>query len=139
LIAAVDKPISDNPRDWLFQTSVKNVWASFCETWLRESRGDYSLSNWALTLYVSEGPLQNVEAFAVHCEPQYEGIDLTSRCKRLPHVHIKTAKYELGHAHIPLHLLGMEDALFTIDSLTSFMENTVELADKEVLRLLGAI
>jgi hypothetical protein len=135
VIATFDGTKSGNYRDWFFRTPVLDILAQYFEEWT----ADPTLSRWELRqacLHIVRmtGPRQPpLEVLAVHCEPAVTGNSVKDRLKKGPHVHLKQAGDPLAHAHIPLNYSHLPDVLGSLTTLTTALDNAVQIALTEVV------
>lgn len=136
VVAALDKRLGPSPREWLFKTSVTDVWAQYSEEWIHATRSIWVLRQAGLNLFIARGPAetQREEIFALHCEPQEEGLSLESRCKQCPHVHVTADGNLLSHAHIPLHVLSRNQDLTSVKRFTDVFQKANEIIESEILK-----
>ncbi|MEZ6129181.1 MAG: hypothetical protein R3C59_10905 [Planctomycetaceae bacterium] len=127
-----DKSGADSYRDWIFRTSLDKVWAHYSEEWIPDNK-QWSLKQTALHIYTVESPNSRNEIFAFHCEPSHQGGTVSDRCKRGPHAHVTALTHELNHAHIPMQLVGLDDSLESLESLTSLFQTAIEVIEAEIL------
>lgn len=123
---------ADSYRDWIFRTSLDHVWAHYSEEWVQD-RKQWFLKQTALHVYVVDSPTSRNEIFAFHCEPSHQGISISDRCKKGPHAHVTAIAHEMNHAHIPMQLVGLEDAIGSLDRLTMFFQTAIEVIEAEIL------
>lgn len=125
-----------NFTEWRFRTCTTNYNASYYEIWVTNDYLNYSLSKAYFHLYCIEEEyckiIPNGEYLLLHCDPNED--DLTHGIyKKNPHLHIKTAKQPLPHAHIALNLYNADQIYSSIGEFTKSIKQSIKMIQDQVI------
>lgn len=121
-------------RQWRFSTTTYRIRANYYESWLPlpgQTNISY-LERAYLTLYKVQGPAEETELLALHCDPE-EPDSETAVYKRGPHFHVTAAQDPIPRAHIALSLGHINEVLESADSLTQSLQESIGMIRDEVL------
>jgi hypothetical protein len=121
-------------RDWRFATVAGRIYANYYERWIPISGiyGVSCLSQAYLTIYQKEGPTDERELLALHCDPE-EPDGPGSVYKRGPHLHISIAGPPIRDAHIALARGQLDSVLANATSLMEALTWSIIMIRDEVL------
>jgi hypothetical protein len=125
--------------DWRFRTFATNYKASYYEIWITNNNISYFLSKAYFHLYCIDDDYYkatpNGEYLLLHCDPDDD--DLTHGIyKKNPHLHIKTAKHPLPHAHIALNLYSADQIYANLDEFSKSIKQSIKMIGDQIINRL---
>lgn len=126
-----------NYRSWMFPTRSVSLICQYFEIWIKTSKGrrEFYLQQCSLHLFKKIGPyVAPKEVLSLHCEPDKVDVDVMSRLKRGPHIHVTDAGFPLSKVHLPLNFCHLDDTLVSIQKLTDALDRAIEGPLSEVVQ-----
>jgi hypothetical protein len=136
LFGAYDGSYRGGPaRDWRFATVAGRIYANYYERWIPipGRRDILCLTQAYLTIYQKEGPTDEEELLALHCDPE-EPDGEGSIYKRGPHLHISIAGPPIRDAHIALARGHLDHVLANAPSLMEALTWSIVMIRDEILK-----
>jgi hypothetical protein len=134
VVSAPGKSRSETYREWRFSTRAEQIQGQYFEEWANVGARRWELKHVCFHLFLVRSRFTPPEEIiAVHSEPSEDGLTLSSRLKKGPHLHVKAAGDPIGGAHFPLCLPCLNPVLNSIESLTGVMSELIGVLALEVV------
>lgn len=131
--------IGQNFTEWRFKISTTNYNASYYEVWTTNDYINYSLIKAYFHLYCIDEEYCKIipsgEYLLLHCDPE-DNDEIHGIYKKSPHLHVKTAKHPLPHAHIALNLYSVSQIYTNVDEFTKSIKQSIKMIDDQIVKKL---
>jgi hypothetical protein len=122
-------------RDWRFSSKHRDIRCGYFELWrdTGEAR-QWSLDRAYLTLFLTDRTLhQEREILCVHADPNNADPMPMQNFKKGPHLHVKHREDILCHAHFPMTIGYIDQAIGSVPELTRIYNEVASLLSIEVV------
>ncbi|MDR1161745.1 MAG: hypothetical protein LBK45_05345 [Tannerellaceae bacterium] len=121
---------------WRFRTHADEYNCSYYEIWNQLSETAYTLARAYFHVYcINQEYCRNFpkgEYLLLHCDP-IEDDPTHGIYKKNPHLHVKTAKQPLPHAHIALNLYSADQIYSSITDFEKTIDQLIEMLSKQII------
>lgn len=121
---------------WRFRTHADEYNCSYYETWNQLNETEYTLKRAYFHVYCTNQEFCKIfpkgEYLLLHCDPDEDDPD-HGVYKKNPHLHVKTAKQPLPHAHIALNLYSADQIYSSIVNFEKTIDQLIEMLSKQII------
>lgn len=123
-------------KNWRFRTHADEYNCSYYEIWDQHSDSEYNLNKAYFHVYCTNQEFcrsfPKGEYLLLHCDP-IEDDPNHGIYKKNPHLHIKTAKQPLPHAHIALNLYSADKIYSSIADFEKTIDQLIEMLSRQII------
>lgn len=121
---------------WRFRTHADEYNCSYYETWNQLNDTEYTLNRAYFHVYcINQEFCRNFpkgEYLLLHCDPMEDDPN-HGVYKKNPHLHVKTAKQPLPHAHIALNLYSADQIYSSVADFEKTIDQLIEMLSKQII------